>query len=65
MLFLGTPKPTITWTRDDGPLPRDVILGDGILIIPQAKIEDAGTYTCLATNLAGSLSSKVILYVRG
>lgn len=63
--FIGTPLPKITWSRDDGPLPADAILGDGILIIPQARVEDAGTYTCLAVNERGSISSKVVLYVRG
>ena len=62
---LGTPVPTVTWSRDDGPLPEDAILGEGILIIPSAKIEDAGTYTCLAQNEAGSVSSKFVLYVKG
>ena len=57
--------PTVTWSRDDGPLPDDAILGEGILIIPRAKIEDAGTYTCLAENEAGSVRPKFILYVRG
>ena len=65
VLHTGTPLPTVTWSRDDGPLPEDAILGEGILIIPSAKIEDAGTYTCLAVNEAGSVSSKFILYVRG
>ncbi|XP_060586623.1 basement membrane-specific heparan sulfate proteoglycan core protein-like isoform X4 [Ruditapes philippinarum] len=63
-IVTGTPLPTITWSRDDGPLPADAILGDGILIIPQARVEDAGTYTCRAVNEAGSITSKVILYVK-
>jgi len=61
----GTPLPLITWSRDDGPLPRDAIIGDGIMIIPSAEIEDAGIYTCTGVNEAGSVTSKVILYVRG
>ena len=55
----------MTWSRDDGLLPEDAILGEGILIIPSAKIQDAGTYTCMATNEAGSVSSKFVLYVKG
>ncbi|XP_060600902.1 basement membrane-specific heparan sulfate proteoglycan core protein-like [Ruditapes philippinarum] len=64
MDFLRTPLPTITWSRDDGPLPADAILGDSILIIPQTRVEDTGTYTCRAVNEAGSITSKVNLYVK-
>ena len=63
--ILGTPLPRITWSRDDAALPEDAVVGEGILIIPEAKVEDAGTYTCLAVNVAGSVTSKVTLYVRG
>ena len=33
-IVTGTPLPTVTWSRDDGLLPEDAILGEGILIIP-------------------------------
>ncbi|WAR15207.1 PGBM-like protein [Mya arenaria] len=64
LYFPGTPLPTITWSRLDGRLPADSILGDGILIIPSAKMDDAGTYRCEAVNEAGSVSQNVVLYVR-
>ncbi|WAR15211.1 PGBM-like protein, partial [Mya arenaria] len=63
-IVTGTPLPTITWSRLDGRLPADSILGDGILIIPSAKMDDAGTYRCEAVNEAGSVSQNVVLYVR-
>ncbi|XP_052285983.1 basement membrane-specific heparan sulfate proteoglycan core protein-like isoform X3 [Dreissena polymorpha] len=63
-IVTGTPLPVITWSRPDRRLPADAILGDGILIIPSARIEDAGTYTCKAENQAGSVSQHVVLYVR-
>ncbi|KAL3861185.1 hypothetical protein ACJMK2_007245 [Sinanodonta woodiana] len=63
-IVAGTPLPTIRWSRDDGPLPASAIRGDGILLIPDVRLEDAGTYTCTAINQAGSVQSKVVLYVR-
>jgi len=35
------------------------------LIINNAKVEDQGNYRCEATNVAGSMSSKAPLSVRG
>lgn len=57
--------PTIRWSRDDGPMPESAIIGDGLLIIPSVSMSDAGTYTCRADNEAGTISSKVVLYVLG
>uniref|UniRef100_A0A0B7ATX1 Basement membrane-specific heparan sulfate proteoglycan core protein n=1 Tax=Arion vulgaris TaxID=1028688 RepID=A0A0B7ATX1_9EUPU len=61
----GTNIPTVTWTKLEGPLPQSAIVGAGILIIPEVRGEDAGTYQCTATNIAGTVQSRVELVVQG
>lgn len=61
---LGTPRPTVSWSKLEGPLPATASVGDGILIIPEARPEDAGTYRCTAANVAGSVQSQVQLFVQ-
>ena len=63
-LLPGTPRPTVQWSKLEGPIPASAIIGEGILIIPEAKPEDAGTYRCTATNVAGSVQSQVQLFVQ-
>lgn len=38
---------------------------DGTLSIEQAVISDAGVYTCIATNIAGSDEAEATLHVQG
>ena len=47
----GDPKPTITWKKENGQLPsgRSKISLDGTLEIWNAKEEDSGRYTCVAS----------------
>lgn len=65
----GDPAPTFKWTQDSGsPLPdisRFVDSGDGLLAVKSVKLEDAGQYTCQATNYVGSSSATGILNVQG
>ncbi|KAK7494115.1 hypothetical protein BaRGS_00014588, partial [Batillaria attramentaria] len=63
-IVTGTPRPTVTWSKLEGPLPSTAIIGEGILIIPEARPQDAGTYRCTATNVAGSVQSQVQLFVQ-
>ncbi|XP_070207543.1 basement membrane-specific heparan sulfate proteoglycan core protein-like isoform X4 [Littorina saxatilis] len=63
-IVTGTPRPTVQWNKLEGPLPSNAIIGEGILIIPEAKPDDAGTYRCTATNVAGSVQSQVQLFVQ-
>ncbi|KAK6175562.1 hypothetical protein SNE40_014001 [Patella caerulea] len=63
-IVTGTPPPTVTWSKLEGPLPATAEIGEGILTISQVKEEDAGTYRCTATNQAGSVKSQVQLFVR-
>ncbi|KAL5013502.1 hypothetical protein ScPMuIL_007772 [Solemya velum] len=60
----GTPRPTVTWSRVGDRLPASAVIGDELLIIPDAREEDAGVYVCTAVNVAGSVSSRVILQIR-
>ncbi|KAA0186981.1 Hemicentin 1, partial [Fasciolopsis buskii] len=49
----GQPKPTLEWSREAGGLFRlgtSVDMATGLLTITDAKKEDAGRYTCTATN---------------
>ena len=64
VLLPGTPRPTVQWSKLEGPIPSSAIIGEGILIIPEARPEDAGTYRCTATNVAGSVQSQVQLFVQ-
>ena len=64
----GTPLPTITWYKDDVELTGDEIgiqyLGDGSLEIFSAKAGDSASYTCIATNVAGTIQHTTELDVQ-
>lgn len=63
-LVAGTASPVVTWTKLDGPLPQSAIIGSGILIIPEVRSEDAGTYLCTVTSPTGVIRSQVLLVVQ-
>lgn len=63
--FPGEPIPTVTWSRIDGPLPETSTINDVFLVIPQVRMEDAGTYVCTARNIGGSVQQRVNLFVKG
>ena len=55
----GVPAPLITWERNGRPLIDERIRFDGEtaqskVLISEAELEDAGTWTCVATNTAGA-----------
>ncbi|XP_047561044.1 hemicentin-1 isoform X2 [Lutra lutra] len=64
----GTPLPVITWLKGgsaalvDGA--RLVSNSDGTLSIDPALLSDAGVYTCVATNMAGSDETEITLHVQ-
>ncbi|XP_049724489.1 hemicentin-1 isoform X1 [Elephas maximus indicus] len=64
----GLPAPDITWHKDGHAIMETVrqrILSSGALQIAFAQIDDAGQYTCMAANVAGSssTSSKLTVHV--
>ncbi|MGH0131433.1 UNVERIFIED_CONTAM: hypothetical protein FKN15_007170, partial [Acipenser sinensis] len=53
----AVPPPTLTWYKDGKPVTSSdkvlILPGGRVLQIPRAQAEDAGRYTCVATNEAG------------
>jgi hypothetical protein len=62
----GTPYPTITWTRRDGrPLSaRFTEDYPGVITLREATLEDAGSYECKATNIAGTVTMSTTLEIQ-
>ncbi|KAM4812745.1 hemicentin-1 [Urocitellus parryii] len=64
----GSPLPVITWFKGGSTMLADGVRHinnpDGMLSINQAVPSDAGTYTCVATNIAGSDEAEIILHVQ-
>lgn len=58
----GFPEPTITWTRDSKRYP---VSPDGSLSLSLVNLVDEGTYTCTASNSAGTDEARVQLLVQG
>ncbi|MBN3299469.1 HMCN1 protein, partial [Amia calva] len=54
----GTPEPQVSWEKDGTVVPdlpgKFTILRSGELIVERAEPSDAGTYTCVAVNAAGT-----------
>ncbi len=53
----------ITWLKDNQPVEinrngRFILSNENSLIIAQIKKSDAGNYTCVASNIAGTYSSE-------
>lgn len=64
----GFPPPDITWHKDGQALAESIrqrILNSGALQIAFAQPDDAGQYTCMAANAAGSSSVSTTLTVHG
>ncbi|XP_063057327.1 hemicentin-1 isoform X2 [Engraulis encrasicolus] len=63
----GVPQPSLVWEKDGAPLGDGsgeyTILPSGELAIDSAQPEDAGSYTCIATNSVGQDSQTVTLAV--
>ena len=53
------------WSRLDRDLPVGASINDVYLVIPQVRLEDAGTYVCTAENVVGIDEQRVNLFVRG
>ncbi|XP_056893820.1 hemicentin-1 isoform X2 [Takifugu flavidus] len=57
----GVPEPTLTWTRDGKRYP---VSADGSLVLRDVGLDDEGTYTCTATNTAGTDEAGLQLLVQ-
>ncbi|XP_067585037.1 hemicentin-1 isoform X1 [Pseudorca crassidens] len=64
----GTPLPVITWFTGGSAILVDglqhISHPDGTFSIDQAVLSDAGIYTCVATNIAGSDETEITLHVQ-
>ncbi|XP_077147460.1 peroxidasin homolog [Ranitomeya variabilis] len=64
----GQPQPRITWTRGDrSPIPTDpriTITPSGGLYIQEVNQEDAGEYTCFATNTVDTIHYTAYIIVQ-
>jgi len=68
----GEPKPEISWHKDGGSYfaaaserRMHVLPADSSFFIVQVKFIDSGTYSCSAENLAGKVTTDVVLTVVG
>ncbi|XP_078732751.1 leucine-rich repeats and immunoglobulin-like domains protein 3 isoform X1 [Lampetra fluviatilis] len=66
----GHPSPQISWQKDGGtdfPAARErrmhVMPTDDVFFIVELKADDAGTYSCIAQNAAGTMSANASLSV--
>ena len=65
----GVPRPTLSWTFDNGELPPDAATrnfsGQSILRLSKTSKSVEGWYTCKAKNKAGAACSNTTLHVLG
>ena len=63
----GNPEPKVTWLKQNSSLLADkrVVLSRSGLMITDVTSQDEATYTCVARNILGLMTSSAILYVQG
>ena len=62
----GNPAPQLSWVRVDGSLPSNKIklTSDGLMQIDDVRLEDAGKYKCMASNILGQDENAANLVVQ-
>ncbi|XP_055041761.2 hemicentin-1 isoform X1 [Misgurnus anguillicaudatus] len=62
----GVPEPSVSWLKGGTALPdgSDYRISGGSLILNQVGLIDEGTYTCVATNIAGQDETNIQLQVQ-
>ncbi|XP_019904855.2 hemicentin-1 isoform X2 [Esox lucius] len=67
-VVLGAPQPSLAWLKDGTSLAEGGaqyrIAPDGSLTLGQVGLSDEGTYTCVATNIAGEDQTSIHLQVQ-
>ena len=63
----GNPEPKVTWLKQNSSLVADkrVVPSRGGLVITDVTSQDEGTYTCVARNILGEMTSSATLAVQG
>ena len=64
----GDPQPTVIWYKSRNPLSdnaRYSILSNGTLLVKSVRQQEAGWFTCEASNNAGRAERKAFLIVTG
>ncbi|KAM9553902.1 MAM domain-containing glycosylphosphatidylinositol anchor protein 2-like isoform 1-T1 [Salvelinus alpinus] len=54
----GEPKPTLSWVSSSDSLPEKSVVKGGTLTLPAITSDEAGVYSCLATNNVGNPAKK-------
>ncbi|XP_062857461.1 MAM domain-containing glycosylphosphatidylinositol anchor protein 2-like [Trichomycterus rosablanca] len=54
----GEPPPVLTWISSSEHLPEKSVVKDGTLTLPAISSEDAGVYSCIASNNVGNPAKK-------
>ncbi|XP_049279689.1 basement membrane-specific heparan sulfate proteoglycan core protein isoform X5 [Anopheles funestus] len=60
----GYPTPSIRWERVDQPLPYNIVIDGSLLRFNSLRLNDAGTYRCVASNNVGEDDGLLTVYVR-
>ena len=63
----GNPVPQIKWLKDNTSLPADkrIVQSHGGLMIKDVTSQEGGMYTCVASNILGSVKTSANLTVQG